>query len=59
MKHAKTHDNFYFIFYSERMENMWIMSSEEYLCECVINKNGKNKGKCSIWFNLYFIMLHS
>ena len=28
---------------------MWIMSSEEFINECVTNKNGKNKGKRSIW----------
>lgn len=30
---------------------MWIMSSEEFLNKCVTNKNGKNAGKHSIWFN--------
>ena len=30
---------------------MWILSSEEFLEECVTNKNGKNAGKHSIWFN--------
>jgi len=30
---------------------MWILSSEEFLEECVTNKTGKNKGKRSIWFN--------
>jgi len=30
---------------------MWILSSEEFLRECVTNKSGKNKGKHSIWFN--------
>lgn len=44
-------DNFYFVFYSERLEMMWILSSEEFLNECVTNKNGKNAGKHSIWFN--------
>lgn len=51
---AITHEltpNFYFVFYSERLDSMWIMSSEEFLKECVTNKNGKNKGKRSIWFN--------
>ncbi|ADU22396.1 hypothetical protein [Ruminococcus albus] len=51
---AITHEltpNFYFVFYSERLDSMWIMSSEEFLNECVTNKNGKNKGKHSIWFN--------
>ena len=51
---AITHEltpNFYFVFYSERLDSMWIMSSEEFLNECVTNKTGKNKGKHSIWFN--------
>lgn len=51
---AITHNltpNFYFVFYSERLELMWIMSSEEFLQECVTNRNGKNAGKRSIWFN--------
>ena len=51
---AITHEhreNFYFVFYSERLDLMWIMSSEEFLEECTTNKNGKNKGKSSIWFN--------
>lgn len=43
--------NFYFVFYSERLDLMWIMSSEEFLKECVTNKTGKNTGKHSIWFN--------
>jgi hypothetical protein len=51
---AITHEltpNFYFVFYSERLKMMWILSSEEFLKECVTNKNGKNEGKHSIWFN--------
>ncbi|MBR1759213.1 MAG: hypothetical protein IJ744_10900 [Lachnospiraceae bacterium] len=51
---AVTHDltpNFYFVFYSERLETMWILSSEEFLKECVTNRTGKNAGKRSIWFN--------
>ena len=51
---AITHEfteNYYFIFYSERMEKKWILSSDEFLKECVTNKNGKNAGKHSIWFN--------
>ena len=43
--------NFYFVFYSERLSSMWILSSEEFLQECITNKTGKNKGKRSIWFN--------
>lgn len=51
---ALTHehrDNYYFIFFSERLDIMWIMSSDEFLRECVTNKNGNNCGKRSIWFN--------
>ena len=52
---AITHEfrpNFYFVFFSERLDNtMWILSSEEFLKECVTNKTGKNAGKRSIWFN--------
>ena len=44
-------DNFYFVFYSERLDLMWILSSEEFLDECVTNRTGKNKGKRTIWFN--------
>ena len=43
--------NFFFVFYSERLGSMWILSSEEFLQECVTNKTGKNAGKHSIWFN--------
>ena len=51
---AITHEptpNFFFVFYSERLDMMWILSSEEFLQECVTNKSGKNVGKRSIWFN--------
>ena len=51
---AMTHDkrkNYYFVFYSERLDTIFIMSSEEYLQECTTNKKGKNAGKRSIWFN--------
>lgn len=44
-------DNYYFVFYSERLDCMWILSSAEFLAECVTNKNGKNVGRHSIWFN--------
>jgi hypothetical protein len=48
--------NYFFIFYSERLDQkglpcMWILSSEEFIQECVQNKNGKNVGKRGIWFN--------
>jgi len=44
-------ENYWFIFYSERMDTKWIMSSEEFISEAHQNKNGKNAGKRSIWFN--------
>lgn len=44
-------ENFYFVFYSERLDTMWILSSEEFLKECSTNKAGKNTGKRTIWFN--------
>ena len=48
--HEQT-ENVYFVFYSDRMRKMWILSSKEFLEECVTNKTGKNAGKHSIWFN--------
>ncbi len=53
---AITHEltnNFYFVFYSERLDTMWIMSSKEFLYECTTNKTGKNKGKHTIHLNGY------
>lgn len=44
-------DNYYFVFYSERLDKFWIMTSEEFVKESVRNKMGRNKGKRSIWFN--------
>ncbi|MGI6211615.1 MAG: hypothetical protein ACOYJJ_03435 [Anaerovoracaceae bacterium] len=43
--------NFYFVFYSDRLKTMWVLSSEEFLNECSTNKSGKNIGKHSICFN--------
>ena len=48
--HEQT-ENFFFVFYSERLDMMWILSSKEFISECVTNKTGKNAGKRSIWFN--------
>ena len=50
IKHKPT-PNYYFVFYSELLDAMWIMSSEEFLNECVTNKSGNNSGKHSISFN--------
>lgn len=51
---ALTHEyreNYWFVFYSERIDAMWILSSSEFLAESTQNKTGKNAGKRSIWFN--------
>lgn len=51
---AITHEprkDYYFLFYSERHDTMWLMSSEEFIAEAVQNKTGANAGKRSIWFN--------
>jgi hypothetical protein len=51
---AMTHEprkNYYFVFYSERLDTIWIMSSKDFIKESVQNKTGKNQGKRSIWFN--------
>ncbi len=52
IEHERT-ENFYFVFYSDRLKMMWILSSDEFLQECSTNKNGKNAGKHTIWFNGY------
>lgn len=43
--------NYWFVFYSERLDKIWLMSSNEFLKESVENKTGKNAGLRSIWFN--------
>ena len=43
--------NYWFVFYSERMDTMWIMTSEEFIAASHQNKTGKNAGKRTIWFN--------
>jgi hypothetical protein len=40
-----------FVFYSERLDLIWIMTSEKFIEKAVSNKTGKNIGKRSIWFN--------
>lgn len=43
--------NYWFVFYSDRMDKLWVMSSKEFIKESNQNKKGKNIGKRSIWFN--------
>ena len=51
IKHEKIRNNYFFVFYSERMQTKWIMSSQEFLKESVMNKSGNNQGKRTIWLN--------
>ena len=43
--------DYWFVFYSERMDKMWIMTSEEFVRAASRNRTGKNSGDWSIWFN--------
>ena len=49
--HEEVRLNYWFVFYSERMDTTWLMTSEEFDKEAVRNKTGKNVGLRSIWFN--------
>jgi hypothetical protein len=51
IEHPELRKNYYFVFYSERMDKMWIMSSKEVIEKAYQNKEGKNKGKRSVWLN--------
>ena len=44
-------ENYWFIFYSERLDMMWIMTSEEFIQEAAQNKTGKHIDIRSVWFN--------
>jgi len=49
--HSELRQNYWFVFYSERLDLMWIMTSAEFIKEAVQNKTGKNVGLRSVWFN--------
>ena len=49
--HDEVRENYWFIFYSERMDQTWLMTSAEFDQLAVKNKTGKNIGLRSIWFN--------
>lgn len=49
--HEEVRQNYWFVFYAERMEMMWIMTSEEFARLAVRNRSGKNAGLHSVWFN--------
>lgn len=50
---AITHEirlNYWFVFYSERLDATWILTSDEFVANANQNKKGKNIGLRSIWF---------
>ncbi len=47
----KQRSNYWFVFYSDRLDKTWIMSSKEFVKHSVRLKTGGNIGKRSIWFN--------
>lgn len=49
--HEELRQNYWFVFYSERMDKMWIMTSGEFLRDSLANKQGKNIGLRTVWFN--------
>ncbi len=51
LTHPEERDGYFFLFYSERLDLMWLMSSADFIAQASQNKNGKNIGKRSVWFN--------
>jgi hypothetical protein len=51
LPHEAVREGYFFLFYAERMETMWLMSSQDFIAQSVSNKNGKHVGKRSIWLN--------
>lgn len=49
--HDAVRKDYWFVFYSEGMDRIWIMTSDEFDRSAVTNKTGKNIGLRSIWFN--------
>ncbi|MEO5776677.1 MAG: hypothetical protein ABIQ27_07210 [Flavobacterium sp.] len=43
--------NYWFVFFSERMDTLWILSSKEFIENSNQNIKGNNIGKRSVWFN--------
>jgi len=51
IKHPECRKNYYFIFYSERMELIWLMSSKDFIKHAWKNENEKYLGERDISFN--------
>jgi len=50
-KHQSERNGYFFVFYSQRMDTKWILSSKEFIESSLLIKNGKNKGSRQIWFS--------
>ena len=50
--------NYWFVFYSQRMDTIWIMSSKEFIEESRFNKSGKHKDKRTVALNGRNTKLH-
>jgi hypothetical protein len=51
LTHSEEREGYFFLFYSERLDTMWLMSSHDFIAAAVTNKSGKNIGKRSVWMN--------
>ena len=51
IEHPKKRENYYFLFYSQRMDMIWFMSSKDYIENANQNKSGDNIGKRTISLN--------
>jgi len=47
----KPRKDYWFIFYSERLDTTWLMTSAEFIANALQNKTGKNAGLRDIRFN--------
>lgn len=51
ISHDEPRTDYWFVFYSERMDALWLMTSDEFINASFQNKKGKNAAKRTIWFN--------
>jgi hypothetical protein len=51
VKHPEHQENYWFVFYAERLDTTLILSSKEFIKEASQTKTGKNAGTWSIQFN--------
>ena len=49
--HPAEREHYSFVFSSERMDAMWIITSGEFIENSHRNRSGKNVGRLTIWFN--------